>query len=70
MEFDKSDGDIKEKCSTNGNCTPSEKKNSLELNHSKNIDDISTPSELKFDLGTINYNLLIYTVNNKCAIIN
>ncbi|CAH2067611.1 unnamed protein product, partial [Iphiclides podalirius] len=44
-----SDLDVGESCNINGNCTPLSKKHSVDLNHTKNIDDISTPSELKFD---------------------
>ncbi|XP_030024339.2 TBC1 domain family member 20 [Manduca sexta] len=49
MESNKTDADIGDKCNINGDCSPAEKKQPLDLNHPKNIDDISTPSELKFD---------------------
>lgn len=39
---------------TSGDISPPPKKQYLELNNSKNIDDISTPSELKFDQGIVN----------------
>ncbi|KAJ8729126.1 hypothetical protein PYW08_000707 [Mythimna loreyi] len=49
MESYNSDTDIGDKCNTNGDCSPTPKKQSFDLNNAKNIDDISTPSELKFD---------------------
>lgn len=48
------DAAIGDKCNSNGDCSPTQKKQALELNHAKNIDDISTPSELKFDQGIVN----------------
>ncbi|KAL4710265.1 hypothetical protein ACJJTC_003545 [Scirpophaga incertulas] len=49
MESNNIDGDAGEKHNINGDCLPSPKSQSFDLNHTKNIDDISTPSELKFD---------------------
>ncbi|XP_063529574.1 TBC1 domain family member 20 isoform X1 [Cydia strobilella] len=49
MESNNSDADIGDKCNFNGGCSPPLKKPTIDMNHAKNIDDISTPSELKFD---------------------
>ncbi|XP_072937180.1 TBC1 domain family member 20 [Epargyreus clarus] len=49
MESFSPDGDYDDKSNLNGDCSPPSKKQSLDLNHTQNIDDISTPSELKFD---------------------
>ncbi|KAM3957534.1 LOW QUALITY PROTEIN: TBC1 domain family member 20 [Aphomia sociella] len=49
MESNIIDTDINDKCTLNGDCSPTSEKQTFDLNHSKNIDDISTPSELKFD---------------------
>ncbi|XP_050362069.1 TBC1 domain family member 20 [Nymphalis io] len=49
MESISSDGDSGDKYTINGDCSPTSNKDSNSLNHAKNIDDISTPSELKFD---------------------
>ena len=54
MESNNTDADIGDKCNTNGDCSPTPKKPSFDLNNAKNIDDISTPSELKFDEGIVN----------------
>lgn len=54
MESNNTDADIGDKCNTNGDCSPTPKKTSFDLNNAKNIDDISTPSELKFDEGIVN----------------
>lgn len=54
MDSNNTDADIGDKCNSNGNCSPTLKKQPIELNHAKNIDDISTPSELKFDQGICN----------------
>lgn len=54
MEPNKPEADVGEKCNINGNCSPPLKKPIIDLNHAKNIDDISTPSELKFDEGIVN----------------
>lgn len=54
MESNNTDTDIGDKCNTNGDCSPTPKKQSFDLNNAKNIDDISTPSELKFDEGIVN----------------
>lgn len=54
MECKNGVGDGKEEYTVNGNISPSPegKKDSRDFNDAKNIDDISTPSELKFDPGT------------------
>ncbi|XP_063376702.1 TBC1 domain family member 20 [Cydia fagiglandana] len=49
MESNNPDADIGDKCNFNGGCSPPPKKPIIDMNHAKNIDDISTPSELKFD---------------------
>ncbi|XP_047544096.1 TBC1 domain family member 20 [Vanessa atalanta] len=49
MESISPDGDSGDKYTINGDCSPTSNKDSNSLNHAKNIDDISTPSELKFD---------------------
>ncbi|KAI8428334.1 hypothetical protein MSG28_002527 [Choristoneura fumiferana] len=49
MEPSKPEAEVGEKCNINGNCSPPPKKPIIDVNHAKNIDDISTPSELKFD---------------------
>ncbi|KAL0849621.1 hypothetical protein ABMA28_013880 [Loxostege sticticalis] len=49
MESNKLDTDVGDKCNLNGDCSSPPKKQSFNMNHAKNIDDISTPSELKFD---------------------
>ncbi|GBP70030.1 TBC1 domain family member 20 [Eumeta japonica] len=49
MENEISDNDSSETCNLIDNCSPPTKKQSLSLNHPKNLDEISTPSELKFD---------------------
>ncbi|XP_048485302.1 TBC1 domain family member 20 [Plutella xylostella] len=38
-----------DKCNFNGDCSPPPRNSIHELNYNRNIDDISTPSELKFD---------------------
>lgn len=57
MESNNADSDAGDKCNLNGDCSKTELKRPLDFNHAKNIDDIATPSELKFDQGTVN-NLL------------
>lgn len=52
MEVNKLNTEASDICSGNGNCSPPRKKPVLDLNHTRNIDDISTPSDLKFDEGT------------------
>lgn len=54
MESNKTDADIGDKCNSNGDCSPTPNKQSFDINNAKNIDDISTPSELKFDEGIVN----------------
>lgn len=54
MESNNTDADIGDKCNLNGDCSPTPNKQSFDLNNAKNIDDISTPSELKFDEGIVN----------------
>ncbi|CAH0726227.1 unnamed protein product, partial [Brenthis ino] len=49
MESTSPDAERSDKCAINGDCSPAFNNDSTSLNHSKNIDDISTPSELKFD---------------------
>ncbi|XP_045459197.1 TBC1 domain family member 20 [Melitaea cinxia] len=49
MESTSPDAESGDKCAINGDCSPISNKDSNGLNHAKNIDDISTPSELKFD---------------------
>ncbi|XP_059058117.1 TBC1 domain family member 20 [Achroia grisella] len=49
MESTYTDTDISDKCNSNGDCSPLSEKEAFDLNHTKNIDDISTPSELNFD---------------------
>lgn len=51
MESNNVDAGIGDMCNSNGDCSPTQKTQKFELNHGKNIDDISTPSELKFDQG-------------------
>lgn len=48
MESNNTEGEVDDKCDTNGDCVLTDI-DSLKLSHNKNIDDISTPSELKFD---------------------
>lgn len=54
MESTSPDAERSDKCAINGDCSPTFNNDSTSLNHSKNIDDISTPSELKFDEGIVN----------------
>lgn len=54
MESINKDTDVGDKCNLNGDCSPPPKNHSFDMNHAKNIDDISTPSELKFDQGIVN----------------
>lgn len=54
MESNNTDADTGEKCNLNGDCATALDKQPFDLNNAKNIDDISTPSELKFDEGNIN----------------
>ncbi|XP_023946440.2 TBC1 domain family member 20 [Bicyclus anynana] len=49
MESHNPDGETGDKCDINGDCSPISNKDTVSFNHTKNIDDISTPSELKFD---------------------
>ncbi|XP_028168990.1 TBC1 domain family member 20 [Ostrinia furnacalis] len=49
MESNLIDTDVGDKCNLNGDCSSPPKKPAFNMNHAKNIDDISTPSELKFD---------------------
>ncbi|XP_053606412.1 TBC1 domain family member 20 isoform X2 [Plodia interpunctella] len=49
MESINSDADSGDNCNINGDCSPLAEKPAFDLNHTKNIDDISSPSELKFD---------------------
>ncbi|XP_052758513.1 TBC1 domain family member 20 isoform X2 [Galleria mellonella] len=49
MESFNTDTDIGDKSISNGDCSPLSEKQAFDLNHTKNIDDISTPSELNFD---------------------
>ncbi|CAH2104155.1 unnamed protein product [Euphydryas editha] len=49
MESNSPDAESGDKCAINGDCSLTSNKDSNGLNHAKNIDDISTPSELKFD---------------------
>ncbi|XP_068621330.1 TBC1 domain family member 20 [Battus philenor] len=49
MEVKNPDSDLGDSCNFNGNCSPPAKNHTINLNNAKNIDDISTPSELKFD---------------------
>lgn len=49
MESNNIHADIGDKCNLNGDCSPTVNKQPFDLNNAKNIDDISTPSELKFD---------------------
>lgn len=51
MESNKLNADASDICSGDGICSPPTKKPVLDLNHTRNIDDISTPSDLKFDEG-------------------
>lgn len=55
MDSYKTDPDIGDKCSLNGDCSPLSDKFPTELNQTKNIDDIATPSELNFDQGMYNF---------------
>ncbi|XP_060800383.1 TBC1 domain family member 20 isoform X2 [Amyelois transitella] len=50
MEPNNTDADIGDTCNLNGDCSSPAKKQVFDPNHTKNIDDISSPSELKFDL--------------------
>lgn len=43
-----------DKCKYNGDCSPQSVKSSLDLSNNKNIDDIYSPSDLKFDQGIVN----------------
>lgn len=54
MEVKNPDSELGDTYNFNGSCTPPSKNHSVDLNHAKNIDDISTPSELKFDEGIVN----------------
>lgn len=54
MDSNNLDAGVGDKCNSNGDCSPTQEKQPFELNHVKNIDDISTPSELKFDQGIVN----------------
>lgn len=54
MDSNNTDTNIGDKCNSNGDCSPKSRRQPFEINHSKNIDDISTPSELKFDEGIVN----------------
>lgn len=54
MESTSPDAESGDKCAINGDCSPISNRDSNGLNHAKNIDDISTPSELKFDEGIVN----------------
>ncbi|XP_034841115.1 TBC1 domain family member 20 [Maniola hyperantus] len=49
MESHNSDAETGDKCDVNGDCSPISNKDTAGFNHAKNIDDISTPSELRFD---------------------
>ncbi|OWR42722.1 hypothetical protein KGM_210932 [Danaus plexippus plexippus] len=49
MESINTDSERSDKCNINGDCSPITDNESNNFNHAKNIDDISTPSELKFD---------------------
>ncbi|KAJ0182151.1 hypothetical protein K1T71_002873 [Dendrolimus kikuchii] len=49
MELNNTDAEVGDKCNLNGDCSPLDIKDPLDRSHAKNIDDISTPSELKFD---------------------
>ncbi|CAH0405060.1 unnamed protein product [Chilo suppressalis] len=49
MEFNNFDSATDDKSNLNGDCSPPPTKQAFDMNHTKNIDDISTPSELKFD---------------------
>lgn len=53
MESSSPEPESVDKCSINGDCSPLPNDLQLDINHVKNIDDISTPSELKFDQGII-----------------
>lgn len=68
MESNKLDTDVGDKCNLNGDCSSPPKKQSFNMNHAKNIDDISTPSELKFDQGIVNnysrFNYFLARVRN------
>lgn len=54
MESINTDSERSDKCNINGDCSPITDNESNNFNHAKNIDDISTPSELKFDEGIVN----------------
>ncbi|KAI5636026.1 rab-GTPase-TBC domain-containing protein [Phthorimaea operculella] len=49
MEQNNPEIDMSDKCTVNGDCSPPENKRPSDFNHAKNIDDIATPSDLKFD---------------------
>ncbi|XP_045486291.1 TBC1 domain family member 20 [Pieris rapae] len=49
MDSYDSDPESGDNCNLNGDCSPLSDKSPNDLNHTKNIDDIATPSELKFD---------------------
>ncbi|KAJ2953973.1 hypothetical protein O0L34_g1615 [Tuta absoluta] len=49
MEPNNREIDMSDKCTVNGDCSPPENKRPSDFNHAKNIDDIATPSDLKFD---------------------
>lgn len=54
MELNNTDGDVGDMCNLNGDCSVVDKGDPLDRSHAKNIDDIATPSELKFDEGIVN----------------
>lgn len=54
MESNSPDAGIGDKFDVNGDCSPTSTRDTGSFNHAKNIDDISTPSELKFDEGIVN----------------
>ncbi|XP_038222079.1 TBC1 domain family member 20 [Zerene cesonia] len=49
MDPNNADADSGDKCNINGDCSPLSDKLPSEINHTRNIDDIATPSELNFD---------------------
>lgn len=59
MDSNNTDADIGDNLITNNDHTLEAKKQQFDLNHAKNIDDISTPSELKFDQGIVNNLILL-----------
>lgn len=79
MDSNNTETDIGDKCNLNGDCSPAEKK-PFDVNSTQNIDDIATPSELKFDQGIVNncdflitvrvYNFLNYRSYLRCKIYN